>query len=313
MLWALLMTMAAMADPYEDVAATAEMDVAAVREVLSDVEKDPSILERMATPWEAKPWHVYRRIFEDDARQQAGLAFWNEHTEALEAAEERTGVPPEIVLAILGVETKFGQVMGDDSVLRSLFTLGFFHERRGPFFRKELGHFLRLGTDEGWDLEATKGSYAGAMGMGQFIPSSYRNFAVDGDGDGKRDLFGNPTDAIASIANYFQVHGWTAGGAVLQPATGEPEALQALTGKGLKLDKTWAQLKAAGAATTPEPAPDANARIFPFEVEDGTDHQVGLHNFYVITRYNHSPLYARAVYELSQRLKAAHSEGETGR
>ena len=303
----LLLLSLAFADPWEEVAAVAEMDVAEVKAALDGIEKDQTILDRMATPWEAKPWYQYAKIFDDDKRLQAGLAFWDTHEEALNAAHERTGVPPEVVLAILGVETRYGEVMGDDDVLRSLYTLGFFHERRGSFFRKELGHILRLSADEGWDAHSLKGSYAGAMGYGQFIPSSYRRYAVDGDGDDKRDLFGNPTDAIASIANYFMVHGWTADGAVLQPATGDEAALKALTGKGLKLDKTWATLEAAGAGTSPKPAADANARIFAFGLENGTDYQVGLHNFYVITRYNHSPLYARAVFDLSQRLKSAHS------
>ncbi len=295
------------ADPWEEVAAVAELDVAAAKALMQGVEKDQTVLDRMATPWEAKPWHQYAKIFSDDKRLNDGVAFWKKHEAKLAEVQANTGVPAQIIVAILGVETRYGTVMGDDTVARALFTLGFHHERRGSFFRKELGHYLRLATDEKWELQTRKGSYAGAMGMGQFIPSSYRNFAVDGDGDGKRDLFDNPDDAIASVGNYFLVHGWLTDAPVLLPAKGAPDALAKLVTEGLKPEQDWTALAAAGVSVEgPAPQRDDKAKIFAFELEKGTDYQVGLHNFYVITRYNHSPLYARAVYDLSERLLEAH-------
>ncbi len=278
MLFALLLS-SALAGPWEEVAATAGMEVGEVRALLDGVTRDPTVLERMARPWEAQPWHVYWTLFSDPERVRAGVAFWEAHAAALAAAEARTGVPASVVVAILGVESRYGAVMGGDPVLRSLYTLGFFHPRRGAFFRAELGHFLRLAADEGWDLAEVRGSYAGAMGMGQFIPSSYRRYAVDGDGDGTRDLFHSPDDAIASVANYFAEHGWVRGGPVLLPAD------------------------------APAPADDPDARRYAFELADGTSEELlGRHNFQVIQRYNHSPLYARAVHELSVRLAEARAE-----
>jgi membrane-bound lytic murein transglycosylase B len=288
------------------------MDVAEVKALLDGVEKDQSILDRMSRPWEAMPWHEYAKIFDDQKRLDAGLAFWAAHEGRLVQAEKETGVPPQIVVAILGVETRYGTVMGKDPVVRSLYTLGFFHPRRGAFFRKELGHFLRLSADEGWKLGQVKGSYAGAMGMGQFIPSSYRNYAVDGDEDGTRDLFANPDDAVASVANYFAVHGWKAGEPVLTLATGDAKALGGLVRKGLELDRSWSVLEAAGVSTAEEVADDAKVRLFAFELASGPEHRVGHHNFYVITRYNHSQLYARAVYDLSERLRAARVRSTSG-
>jgi len=301
-----LLTLSALAsDPWTEVASAAEMSVADVQALMEGVEKDQTILDRMARPWEAKPWHQYKGIFLNDPRVEGGVAFWKEHAEQLAKVENETGVPAQVIVAILGVETKYGAIQGNDDVTRALYTLGFFHERRGAFFRKELGHYLKLATDEGWELHDRKGSYAGAMGMGQFIPSSYVRYAVDGDGDGKRDLFGNPDDAIASVGNYFKAHGWTPGGRVLLPAGGEVNTLDGLVKKGLKPELSWNHLKQAGVTSDAAIEPGDKARIFRFQEADGPDYQIGLHNFYVITRYNHSQLYARAVWELSERIAAA--------
>lgn len=306
---ALLLALAA-ADPWEEVAATAEMDVARVRELLTGVEQDPTVLERMSKPAEGKPWHQYAPIFADDARYQAGLAFWKAHAATLAEAESRTGVSASVIVAILGVETRYGTVMGNDPVLRSLYTLGFHHEKRGEFFRSELGHYLRLATDEGWELGSRNGSYAGAMGMGQFMPSSYRNFAVDGDGDGKRDLFANAADAIHSVANYFLVHGWLSGEPALLAVKGDPAVLASLATSGLDLDKTWSELAGRGVSVDPTPSSDAKAKVLAYELAKGPEYRVGLQNFWVITRYNRSPLYARAVVELAARLEAGRDSAD---
>lgn len=291
----LFLASALAADPFAEVADTADLSIAQVKEALAGIEKDQTILDRMARPWEAQPWYRYQALFLKPDRIADGRAFEDAHGELFSEVSTKTGVPTSYLLAILAVETRFGQTMGNDDVLRSLFTIGMYHPTRGPFFRKELGHFLRLCEDEGWDRRAVRGSYAGAMGMGQFIPSSYRRHAVDGDGDGVRDLFENPSDAIASIANYFVNHGWRPGEPVLLPLEGH--GLEALVTSGLKTDKTWGDLGAF--STSMELSPGTPVMVVRFETEDGYEYRLGLHNFAVIMRYNRSPLYARVVFELA--------------
>jgi len=282
-----------------EVARAAELPVAEVSALLEPLEPDQSVLDRLATPWEKKPWHQYRDLFLTEERIAKGRAFLAEHEATLSRAEETYGIPKEYVLAILGVETRFGERMGDDVILTSLYTLGFHHERRGRFFRKELGHYLKLGRQQAWDLAERKGSYAGAMGMGQFMPSSYLKYAVDFDEDGAIDLFESPADAIGSIARYFALHGWLRGEPVLLDASLAPDAT-AKARRGLSLDSTVGALQGAGVTIDGAPDPAAKARLFAFEVPDGTEYRVGLRNYYVITRYNRSTLYARAVVELAE-------------
>lgn len=281
-----------------EVAKAAELPVEVVEQHLATLSRDETVLERLAKPWEAKPWHEYRDLFLTEERIAKGKAFREAHAEIFERAEATYGVPASIVMAFLGVETRFGEVMGDDSVATALYTLGFHHERRGRFFRKELGLFLRLATDQGWSITEPKGSYAGAMGMGQFMPSSYRAYGVDFDEDGAIDLFRSPADAIGSIAYYIAKHGWLKGEPILVEATvdGDPSAL--LKG-GLKLSRTVDELSAAGVTVPATIDGGARARLFRFEGDDGPEYRVGLRNFYVITRYNRSALYARAVTELA--------------
>ena len=294
---------------WDEVAASAGMERAEVERLCAGLNKQQSVLDRMATPWEKKPWHSYAKIFLTDKRRADGLAFWSENEPALARAEAEYGVPAEIIVSIIGVETSYGANMGRDGVAEALYTLGFFHERRGPFFRKELGNYLRLATDEGWDLRGRVGSYAGAMGLGQFMPSSYRTWAVDGDGDGKKDLFDNREDAIASVANYFVAHGWRRGQPVMLDAAVTGSAADLHT-RELKPTQSWQELAAAGVSVSGD-APDGAtlARLYRFRTADGAEYRVGLHNFYVITRYNHSRLYARAVFDLATQL----AEGRASR
>lgn len=307
---AVLLTLAALAADlpdevaWQEVAEAAGMDTAQVRALAAPAKKQDSVLKRMATPWEAKPWHAYHPIFLTDERLRKGVAYWEAHAETLQAAEAAYGVPAEVIVAILGVETRYGEVMGDDRVLDALYTLGFHHERRGAYFRKELGHFLRLSTDEGWSPEQPKGSYAGAMGTGQFMPSSYRTWAVDGDGDGTRDLFASQPDAIHSVANYLKRHGWQADQPVLLPATVTAERAAPFLARELKPTHTWRELS--GQVEVPA-ALEAGAavRLYDFDTADGPEYRVGLQNFYAITRYNHSKLYARVVFELAEQLRTA--------
>ena len=282
-----------------EVAAAAEMPVAEIEAHLATLSRDDTVLERMAKPWEAKPWHQYRAAFLTQERIEKGRAFRAAHAEAFARAEATYGVPASVVLAILGVETLYGEKMGNDSVATALFTLGFYHPKRGSFFRSELGHYLRLATNEGWTIAERKGSYAGAMGMGQFMPSSYRKYAVDFDKDGHIDLFSSASDAIGSVARYLADHGWVKGAPILLEATtqGDPSALVT---KGLDLTQTVGGLREAGMIIDADVGGAEKARLFKFDGASGPEYRVGLKNFWVITRYNRSPLYARAVTELSQ-------------
>ncbi|MFA7259261.1 MAG: lytic murein transglycosylase B, partial [Aeromonas bestiarum] len=176
------------------------------------------ILDTISKPWEARPWHSYRPLFVTQARIQDGVSFWQRHADALARAEQHYRVPASLIVAIIGIETFYGRQMGRHSVLDSLYTLGFHYPAREEFFAKEFAQLVLLAKEEKWPLTRLRGSYAGAMGMGQFMPSSYRHYAVDFDGDGKRDLFANPVDAIGSVANYFALHQWRWGESAVEPA-----------------------------------------------------------------------------------------------
>lgn len=277
-----------------------------VTDFLHQAQRNDAILEAIARPWEAKPWYQYYPIFLTKKRLEAGLKFWHEHADTLARAEQQFGVPAEIIVAIIGVETFYGAYLGKYSVLDALYTLGFYYPPRAKFFRSELEHYLLLTREENLPVTELQGSYAGAMGYGQFISSSYRHYAVDFDGDNVRDLLSNPADAIGSVANYFAKHGWQQGAPVaLQIASNADH--ESLVSKGLKPEQSIAELQQRG-LTIPAPhqiAPESKAKVFAFELEQGHEHWLGLTNFYVITRYNHSPLYAMAVYQFSQQLQQA--------
>ncbi|MEK7322395.1 MAG: lytic murein transglycosylase B [Pseudomonadota bacterium] len=268
-----------------------------------DVRVRDDIIAAISRPAESKPWHQYRPIFLQNARIEGGLEFWREHAADLKRAEEQYGVPPQIVIAILGVETRYGRQQGNYRVLDALTTLAFDYPPRAKFFRGELEQYLLLAREEGIDPLALKGSYAGAMGQAQFISSSFRNYAVDFDGDGKRDLWNSPSDAIGSIANYFKVHGWEWHGLVAVPATVSGEHYPALLEAGLKPSLTWAEIKQRGVETPVTLLDQLPVALIALEQEAGPEYWLGLQNFYVITRYNRSPLYAMAVYQLSEEIR----------
>lgn len=267
----------------------------------------PTIIKTMTRPYESKPWWQYRKLFITTSRINAGLKFYLAHEETLKRAERDLGVPPEIVCAIIGVETFYGRNMGTWSVLDALFTLGFNYPPRESYFSKEFANYVKLATREGWQLQDIKGSYAGAMGMGQFMPSSYLDYAIDFDGDGHVNLFDNTTDAIGSVANYFKGHGWAQGRGIYYPALVPADQAKALMDKDWEL--TGRELYAAGVSTKVNLSLDEKMRLFSYQLEDGsTGYGVGLNNFHTIMKYNKSPLYARAVYELSEFIRMAYND-----
>lgn len=290
-----------------ELASQQQVPLAALQAATTQARLRQEILDTIARPWEAKPWHSYRPLFVTPERINKGVDFWQRHATVLARAEQTYRVPAALIVAIIGVETFYGRQMGRHGVLDSLYTLGFHYPERSEFFAKEFAQLILLAQEEKWPLTSLKGSYAGAMGMGQFMPSSYRHYAVDFDGDGKRDLFANPADAIGSVANYFAEHRWHWGESVVEPALIGLAPVSTLLTPGPELTQSWAELAAAGIAiAAPLPA-DAPVKLLALEQVDGPEYWVARHNFYVITRYNRSPLYAMAVHQLSQAIQDAYA------
>ncbi len=275
-----------------------------LNELFKNVTTQTSVLEAIARPAEKKKnWQEYRKIFITDKRIKEGLAFWSENAPILAAAERKYGVPPEIVVAIIGVETFYGRYKGKHPVLDSLVTLGFDYPPRQKFFRSELEHFLLLSQEENLNPVEIKGSYAGAMGKSQFISSSYRHYAVDFDQNGTRDLWESNEDAIGSVANYFKMHGWKAGEIITVPAKIEGKRYKKLLDKGIKPVASVSELPQYDVTADHDAADQQAVALLEFNKNDSDEYWLGFNNFYVITRYNHSHMYAMAVYQLSQKIK----------
>ncbi len=280
-----------------------------VEDLLSETELRDDILAAISRPAEAKPWYEYRPIFLKPDRIESGVTFWDRNEAMLEQVSREYGIPPEIIVAIIGVETRYGKFTGRYRVLDALTTLAFFYPKRAEFFRSELEEFLLLAREERIDPRSATGSYAGAMGKPQFISSSYRRYAVDEDGDGRRDLWESDADVIASVANYFKTHGWRPGEPITFRAevTGQPD-LEPYVNAGMKPSIQLAELLTKGVrpAEEVEPGdPEILATLIRLDAGGSDEYWIGLHNFYVITRYNHSNLYAMAAYQLSQEILAA--------
>jgi len=265
----------------------------------ASAKKLDGVLEAIAKPAEkVLTWKEYRPIFVTDKRINRGNTFLKENRETLKRAEKEFGVPAEIITAIIGVETYYGRLSGKTQVFDSLVTLGFDYPPRARFFRSELEQFLLLTREENVDVTAIRGSYAGAMGIPQFISSSYRHYAIDFDGDGKRDLWNKTVDAIGSVANYFKVHSWKPGKPVVIPARLDGQIEE--TRDKLKPHTRISDLARKGVHPEASIDKDVKATVLTLKGKNGREYWLGLDNFYVITRYNHSALYAMAVYQLSQ-------------
>lgn len=254
-----------------------------------------------AVPELQRSWERYRARFLNERRVAAGIRFWNENATTLKRASALYGVPEEVIVAIIGVETEYGRNTGKFGVMQALATLAFRYPPRAPFFRSELENYLLLARENGFDPLVLKGSYAGAMGIPQFMPSSQRRYAVDFDGDGRVDLTRSVEDAIGSVASFLAQHGWEAGSPVAVPATVEGDAAP-LVALGIRPEKPLGELAAAGLraegdATRPAAVIDL---VSPGQT---TEYWAGFQNFYVITRYNRSSFYAMSVFQLAEEIR----------
>lgn len=280
-----------------------------VRALLEQAEYKQSIVDAISRPAEGKPWHEYRKIFLTDRRIRGGVKFWSANRELIAAASEKYGVDEEVIVAIIGVETSYGGNTGGYRTIDALVTLGFYYPQnlssdRSPFFSKELLHYIQLTSEEGLPAAEVTGSYAGAMGMGQFMPSSYREYAVDFDGDGKRDLWRSTPDVVGSVANYLHRHGWQPGKPVTRRARASSgAAFDMISTRSLKPSLTVAEWQEKGITSSDELSPALPAAVLKLVEEDRNSYWLTFQNFYVITRYNRSPRYAMAVYQLSQEIR----------
>jgi membrane-bound lytic murein transglycosylase B len=274
-----------------------------LEQILGGVRVRPEILEAIARPAESLDWYQYQPIFLTETRIAKGEAFWRAHADTLDQAARTYGVSPEIIVAIIGVETLYGTRKGKHLVLDSLATLAFRYPKRSKFFRSELEEFLLLAQQEHLDTPNVKGSYAGAMGIPQFISSSYRRYAVDFDGDGVRDLLGNEADAIGSVANYLKKHGWQRDGAIALPASVSGEKYKALVKKGMKPHTRVSDMRNFDVVVLYANDNESPGALIELANKEDTEHWVGLQNFYAITRYNHSSLYAMAVFQLAREIR----------
>jgi len=270
-----------------------------------------SIIKAISKPAESKPWYEYKEIFLTSDRIDGGVKFWRNNNVVLQNVSNTYGVPPEIIIAIIGVETRYGKVTGNYKVIDALATLAFGYPKRAPFFRQELKELLLLDQEETIEFNSRKGSYAGAMGIPQFMPSSYRQHAVDQDGDGKRDLWNSTADIIGSVANYFKNYGWKPGERVAVRAKGvtepTPIPIETLAEAKFKLSEVLNSDITIATTLDNEPT-DTLVSLIRLDGDSGNEYWIGFNNFYVITRYNHSNLYAMAVYQLSQKILALHDK-----
>lgn len=267
----------------------------------------PEIIQAMERPKEALPWYEYRKLFVTDERIRQGVAFWKRHVRDLARAQREFGVPPEIVVAILGVETQYGRQRGAWPALDALTTLAFQYPPRAAFFREELRHYLLLTRELKLDPARIQGSYAGALGMPQFIPSSWRRYAVDFDGDGRADLLNSNTDIIGSVAHFLKMHGWQAEAPVSDATHVEGTLYVWLEKLGAKPSLSLHQFLRYGVSPVVHRDPDLPAALILLETESGPRARIGYNNFYVITRYNRSHRYAMAVQELAEHLQRQHA------
>jgi len=285
----------------DEVTARDSLDRRHVLALLAKARPQAKIIERVTKPAEhVLQWWQYREHFVNEKRIADGASFWNEHRASLERIAAQRGVPPQFIVAILGAETNYGRFTGRDRVIDALMTLAFDYPPRQAYFRGELEQFLLLTREEKIDAATVLGSYTGAMGAPQFMPSSYRKYAVDANTDRRRNLWTDWDDVFASVANYFNSFGWQAGGPVLTAAVLDPEPTFQIDPANLELNQTLGSLNALGVRVRGSQPDSTPAVLVAAEEKDGPSYRVGFQNFHVITRYNRSALYAMAVNDLAQ-------------
>lgn len=293
----------------EEMSGKHSFDQTALRGLMDNAKYRQKIIDAISRPAEGMAWKKYRPIFVTESRAKQGVEFWKSNEQLLNSAEEQYGVPPEIIVAIIGVETRYGRHAGTYPVLDALSTLAFGYPKRGAFFRRQLEEFLLLTREEQVDPVSAKGSYAGALGQPQFIPSSYRSYAVDFDNDGRRDLWHSNADVIGSVAAYFKRHHWRQNDPITLQVNDVTKAHEHYIKAGMKPSIDLGSLRASGISVDQAIADSALSSLIELEGENGNEYWLGLHNFYVITRYNHSNLYAMAVYQLSREIMAHRKAG----
>lgn len=288
----------------DEVSIEHKLDKNEVANAFSKISPAPEIITRMTTQSEALPWYKYRKLFINDKKIDGGVAFWREYKTELEKASQQYGVPAELIVAIIGVESTYGQNRGKYPVLQALATLAFDYPPRAEFFRNELKQYLLLTNEQKLDPLTLTGSYAGAIGIPQFIASSYRNFAVDFDNSGSIDLINNIPQVIGSVANYFKVHGWQTGQPIISKARIQGDKYKQLTVAARHDPQpihALAALDLHGVSHSHDDLdPQLNFAWLEFDNDAEKEYWLGFPNFYVITRYNHSSNYALAVHQLSE-------------
>ena len=286
----------------DDTAKEFDLDKKVIADLLAQAESKQAILDAISRPAErVVPWFEYRDRFLTERRIQQGADFWSANAASLEGVRD-PGIAATIS-GILGVETSYGRITGRYRVIDALATLAFDYPPRAPFFRGELQQFLLMARDEHIDPKTALGSYAGAMGIPQFIPTSYRRYSIDGNGDGKRDLWSSYEDVISSVANYLRVHGWREGEPVVANATLKDTDLSRFNVATIELNETVQSLRDKGVTFSTQQPDDAPAMLVVLQGKDGPEYRVGFNNFYVITRYNRSTMYALAVHELGSAIQ----------
>jgi len=289
----------------EDMVARHQFDRDALRAAFAQVRVQPQVLGAMQSQSRPRPWFEYRPAFVNRPRIAGGVRFWRDNAAVLDRAQAQFGVPAEVVVATIAAETLFGKVMGSHPVLDALATLAFEFPRRAEYFRGELEQFLLLARELSIDPAQPRGSFAGAMGIPQFMPTSYRKYAVDFDGDGRIDLFRSAADAIGSVANYYRVFGWVTGGPVAVRVSAPADAAEAQAKLGIRPHTTVGALADSGFVPAADLDRALPAMVFPLVMKDGPEYWLGFDNFFVITRYNRAIHYAMAVFELAQEIRAS--------
>lgn len=290
----------------DEMAAKHGFDRGELERVFGQIRSSAKIVELMDRQAKRKPWQDYRALFVNREKITHGFRFWRNNAAKLAEARAKYGVPEEVIIAVIGIETHYGKNTGRFRVLEALTTLAFDYPKRSKMFRLELEHYLLLAREETMALATPRGSYAGAMGIAQFMPGSYRRYAIDFDGDGKRDLFENASDAIGSVANYLTAHGWQRGEPVAVPANVERSAATSFEASKLSTRVRLDELKIRGVTVSGVYPGEKEAIPLALHNREGAEYWLGFDNFYVITRYNNSVYYAMAVYQLSRELRKQH-------